>query len=117
MLKQNSFDTVCHEHLSYYGMRQPKYIMDTAGFKIVDFEFNDVNGGSISVVVTPSTNSERKECTTKLTGIIALELEKKLTQLNPGMSLLRGSMTARNSLRRSLISIRVAMVQRFVAWC
>jgi hypothetical protein len=83
MLKQNSFDTVCHEHLSYYGMRQIKYIMDKAGFKIVDFEFNDVNGGSISIVVTPSTNSERKECTTKLTGIIALELEKKLDTTEP----------------------------------
>ena len=83
MLKQNSFDTVCHEHLSYYGMRQLKYIMDKAGFKIVDFEFNDVNGGSISVVVTPSTNSERKECTTKLTGLIALEIEKKLDTIEP----------------------------------
>ena len=54
MLRQNSFDTVCHEHLSYHGMRQLKYIMDKAGLKIIDFEFNDVNGGSISVVVSPS---------------------------------------------------------------
>ena len=54
MLRVNSFDTVCHEHLSYYGMRQLKYIMDKAGFKIVDFDFNDVNGGSISVVVAKS---------------------------------------------------------------
>ena len=30
MLRANSFDTVCHEHLSYYGMRQLKYIMDQA---------------------------------------------------------------------------------------
>ena len=83
MLKQNSFDTVCHEHLSYYGMRQLKYIMDKAGFKIVDFEFNDVNGGSISVVVTPSANSERKECTTKLTGLIAMELDMGLDTTEP----------------------------------
>ena len=60
MLRVNSFDTVCHEHLSYYGMRQLKYIMDKAGFKIVDFEFNDVNGGSISVVVAKS-KIKRKE--------------------------------------------------------
>ena len=57
MIRVNSFDTVCHEHLSYYGMRQLKYIMDKAGFNIVDFEFNDVNGGSISVVVSPSNQS------------------------------------------------------------
>ena len=83
MLRQNSFDTVCHEHLSYYGMRQIKYIMDKAGFKIVDFEFNAVNGGSISIVVTPSINSLRKECTTKLTGVIAREIEEKLDTTEP----------------------------------
>ena len=83
MLRVNSFDTVCHEHLSYYGMRQLKYIMDKSGFKIVDFEFNDVNGGSISVVVTPATNSERKECTVKLTGIIAKELDIGLDTVQP----------------------------------
>ena len=79
MLQQNSFDTVCHEHLSYYGMRQLKYIMDKVGLKIVDFEFNDVNGGSISVVVSPT----KPECTTKLTGIVASELDQGLNTSKP----------------------------------
>ena len=82
MLRVNSFDTVCHEHLSYYGMRQLKYIMDKAGFKIVDFDFNDVNGGSISVVVAKSS-SKRKECTTKLTAILASELDQELNTTKP----------------------------------
>ena len=56
--------------------------MDKAGFKIVDFEFNDVNGGSISVVVAKS-NSKRKECTTKLTALIASELDQKLDTNEP----------------------------------
>ena len=79
MLRVNSFDTVCHEHLSYYGMRQIKYIMDNVGLNIVDYEFNDVNGGSISVVVSPS----KKECTTKLTALIGLELEERLDTVEP----------------------------------
>lgn len=74
MMATNSFDTVCHEHLSYYSMKQLKYIMDESGFKIVDFEFNDVNGGSVSVVVAPYT-SGREECTTKLTSVLAREAE------------------------------------------
>ena len=82
MLRVNSFDTVCHEHLSYYGMRQLEYIMDKAGFKIVDFDFNDVNGGSISVVVAKSS-SKRKECTTKLTAILASELDQGLNTVEP----------------------------------
>ena len=82
MLRVNSFDTVCHEHLSYYGIRQIKYIMDKARLKIIDFEFNDVNGGSISVVVAPNT-SPRKECTVKLTALLASELDQKLDTLEP----------------------------------
>jgi len=79
MLRVNSFDTVCHEHLSYYGMRQLKYIMDKAGLNIVDYEFNDVNGGSISLVVSPS----KKECSTKLTALLALEVEQGLDTVEP----------------------------------
>ena len=50
MLKANSFDTICHEHLSYYAMEQIEWIMQVSGFKVVDYEFNDVNGGSISII-------------------------------------------------------------------
>lgn len=82
MLKVNSFDTVCHEHLSYYGIRQLKYIMDKSNFKIIDFEFNDVNGGSISVVAA-NRNSKYEECTEKLNSLIQQELREKLDTTVP----------------------------------
>lgn len=82
MLRVNSFDTVCHEHLSYYGMRQLKYIMDRAGFKIIDFEFNDVNGGSISVVVA-NKNSKYEEATQMLNDLLQKELDLKLDTIEP----------------------------------
>ena len=82
MLRANSFDTVCHEHLSYYGMRQLKYIMDQSNFKIIDFEFNDVNGGSISVVAA-NKNSNYTECTEKLNVILQTELKEKLNTVEP----------------------------------
>lgn len=49
MLDTNSYDTVCHEHLEYYALKQIKHMTDKAGLKIVDIEFNDINGGSFSV--------------------------------------------------------------------
>ena len=49
MLDTSSYDTVCHEHLEYYALKQIKRMTDQAGLKIVDLEFNDVNGGSFSV--------------------------------------------------------------------
>ena len=49
MLKTNSFDTICHEHLEYYALKQIKLIADMSGFKIIDVKFNDCNGGSFRV--------------------------------------------------------------------
>lgn len=49
MLEANSYDTICHEHLEYYGLRQIVWILDRAGMTISDIEFNDINGGSFSV--------------------------------------------------------------------
>lgn len=82
MVKVNSFDTVCHEHLSYYGMRQIKYIMDQAELKIIDFEFSDVNGGSISVIVAP-ISSHYEECVEKLEEILLLEVKNKFHTTEP----------------------------------
>lgn len=82
MLRANSFDTVCHEHLSYYGMRQIKYIMDQAGLKIIDFEFNDINGGSISIVVA-NKDSKYEEVTDMLNDLLQEELDLKLNTTVP----------------------------------
>lgn len=54
MLDTNSYDTVCHEHLEFYALRQIKWMADRVGFKILDVEFNDVNGGSFSISVAKS---------------------------------------------------------------
>lgn len=54
MLATNSYDTVCHEHLEFYALRQIKWMTDRVGFKILDVEFNDINGGSFSVTVAKS---------------------------------------------------------------
>ena len=49
MFKRLAYDTVCHQHLSYYSLRQFQYMFRDVGFKIVDVSFNDCNGGSFVV--------------------------------------------------------------------
>jgi hypothetical protein len=51
MIEANSYDTVCHEHLEYYSLSTIKWMADKAGGKIIDVEFNGVNGGSFSVTM------------------------------------------------------------------
>ena len=54
MLETNSYDTVCHEHLEFYALHQIKWMTDRVGFRILDVELSDVNGGSFSITVAKS---------------------------------------------------------------
>jgi len=49
MLKLNSFDTVCHEHLEYYALKQVDWMLKKNHLRIFDVEFNEINGGSFRV--------------------------------------------------------------------
>lgn len=80
MLRNNSYDTICHEHLEYYGLSQLKWIMDKVGFKIMDLDFNDINGGSIALTVAKKT-SRYAECTSKINGVLRQEAEAGLVGL------------------------------------
>ncbi len=55
MLETNSFDTICHEHLEYYGIRQLAWAAERSGLELSEVEFNQVNGGSCSVTARPAT--------------------------------------------------------------
>lgn len=57
MLEVNAFDTICHEHLEYYRLKQIQWMMKKVGFKIIDIELNQSNGGSFSVTVAKSGSS------------------------------------------------------------
>ena len=51
MLKNLSYDTICHEHLEYYSLKSIKYIFDKCNLKIIDIKFNKINGGSFAITV------------------------------------------------------------------
>ena len=58
MLQTNSYDTVCHEHLEFYALKQIKWMTDRAHLRILDVEFNDVNGGSFSITVCKANGNQ-----------------------------------------------------------
>jgi SAM-dependent methyltransferase len=51
MLRQNSFDTVCHEHLEYYSLAVLEHIARAANLRVFKAELNGINGGSIRCYV------------------------------------------------------------------
>jgi hypothetical protein len=81
MLDTNSYDTVCHEHLEFYALRQIKWMADRVGFKIIDVEFNDINGGSFSVTVKKSDGDTT--VIPSVQSVLLDEREKGLDTLRP----------------------------------
>ncbi len=49
MLRTNSYDTICHEHLEFYSFRVVKYMLESCGLRVIDVQMNDINGGSFAV--------------------------------------------------------------------
>jgi SAM-dependent methyltransferase len=56
MLRMNSYDTICHEHLEYYSLGVIEKMLDRANLQVIDVVTNAVNGGSFAVTATHRTN-------------------------------------------------------------
>lgn len=57
MLRLNSYDTICHEHIEYYSLSVVETILDAADLKLIDVAMNSVNGGSFAVTAAHKHNS------------------------------------------------------------
>lgn len=56
MLRTNSYDTICHEHLEYYSLGAVMHILKKANLKVIDVAMNSINGGSFAVTACKSSN-------------------------------------------------------------
>jgi hypothetical protein len=49
MLRTNSYDTICHEHLEFYSFRVVKNMLESCGMRVLDVQMNAINGGSFAI--------------------------------------------------------------------
>ncbi len=77
LLKNLTYDQICHEHVTYYTLNTFQKIAKKNGFKILDISFNEINGGSIEVVCAKK-NSFHKSKLIKINKI--LNEEKKINK-------------------------------------
>jgi hypothetical protein len=49
MLRTNSYDTICHEHLEFYSFKVVKNMLEACGLRVLDVQMNAINGGSFAV--------------------------------------------------------------------
>lgn len=104
MLLRNSYDTVCHEHLEYYALHQIKWLADRANLKLIDIEFNDVNGGSFCV--TAAKRQSMRTSSAAIEQTLQRERESGLDLLQPYQEFAGRVAQHRQSLRDFLDKAR-----------
>ena len=85
MLRMDSYDTICHEHLEYYSLAVIEKILARAGMKVVRVGMNDINGGSIRCYAThaESFRFSRKEFSASLDALRQEEFDLALDTDRP----------------------------------
>jgi hypothetical protein len=97
MLEEGSYDTICHEHLEYYGLKQVKWLTDHAGLKIVDVEFNKINGGSFAVMAARKASPLAES--PEVGRVLAWEKNMRLQEIKPYLDFKDGVYRHRDMLR------------------
>lgn len=104
MLHTNSYDTICHEHLEYYSLGSVKFILDLAGFKILDVSMNSINGGSFAVTACKKINTKLVENTPLISWMLEYERRLGLHTLQPYLDFAKRVARIREDLR-SLVGL------------
>lgn len=105
MLEHNAYDTVCHEHLEYYGLSQVMWVMAQCGLRVIDAEVNDVNGGSFAVTVCHAEAIHRPN-QGAIEALLSLERERRLDELAPYEAFAARVAQHRDDLRATLGALR-----------
>jgi cyclopropane fatty-acyl-phospholipid synthase-like methyltransferase len=82
MLENNSYDTVCHEHLEYYSLTVLKNLFENNGLEIIDVSLNSINGGSFAVTAA-HRNSKLRRNNIEIERLLEQERKMKLSTLKP----------------------------------
>lgn len=77
IINKNLYDTFCQEHLTYYSYLSFSYLVDQTPFKIINYERNLINGGSINFNLA-FKNSKHKINIIELKKINDYEIRKKI---------------------------------------
>lgn len=72
LLKNLTYDQICHEHVTYYSLNTFIKVISKNNLRLVDFSFNEINGGSIEIICCKK-NSKIKSKKNKITKQLKFE--------------------------------------------
>ena len=105
MIKNRSYDTICHEHLEYYSLKSLKYLLTKAGLKIINLSFNQINGGSIEVDIV-KRNSKYKECKDLINWVLESERVNQYNEIKKHKSFFIECLNHKKLLKKLLVTLK-----------
>ena len=105
MIKNRSYDTICHEHLEYYSLKSLKYLLDRAGLKIINLSFNQINGGSIEVDVAKN-KSKLSECKHLINWVLKSESLNKYNEIKKHKQFFKECQNHKILLKELLVTLK-----------
>ena len=105
MIKNRSYDTICHEHLEYYSLKSLKYLLDKAGLKIISLSFNQINGGSIEADIAKK-KSKFKECKHLINWVLKSERLNKYNEIEKHKQFFKECQNHKVLLKELLVTLK-----------
>lgn len=105
MLDQGAFDTVYHEHVSYWALGPMMRLFERHGMRIVHVERLPLHHGQLRAFVQREGEGEVQSSVDEL---LALERDRGIDRIETYRSFARGVQLIRTELRRTLSELRSA---------
>jgi len=105
MVKNRSYDTICHEHLEYYSLHSLRYLLNRAGLKIINLSFNQINGGSIEVDIAKK-KSKYNECKELISWVLESEKMNKYNDVKKHKSFFLECINHKKLLKKLLVTLK-----------
>ncbi len=104
MIENLAFDTICHEHVEYYGLHQIKYMLEHSGMRILDAGLTPTNGGSFWVAAVHQ-NSSYPELAANVSRLLKYELDHGYLTSSPLEKFARQTNDMRYILKESITGL------------
>lgn len=114
MIAEKSFDSIYHEHVSYFSIQALTFLFKNHDFEIFDARRIDMHGGSIRVFIKNKSNSKLKE-TNSLRKLVSQETRFKLDRRESYRDFVRFVKDYKNKFKSLLTQLKKNN-SRIVGW-
>ncbi len=109
IIKNNIYDTICHEHLCYFSSSVIIKMMQQNGLKVFKHEFNNINGGSSRYFICHKRSNVKIH--TSVRKIISLEKKLGLNSIKVLKKFYKRISLEKNKLKKLITTIKKKISQ------